>query len=182
MVKNRPNSLRGSASVMSLRSEIQEDAASRRIAELEAQVELLRKASVAPSSLLQHRNESCPNIPYKPADGTYAVDGSSFVESYRRANGTNSWRTVIPQQNVTPTKRSAGLSTMYQEFADMMKTHAPEPEHALKAPEAYTEPFCTFLTTNPTVWHAVDYFETKLQKAGFKKVCPPRPVAELVSC
>jgi len=42
---------------------------------------------------------------------------------------------------------------------------------ALKSPEAYTQPFCDFLTENPTVWHAVSYFETKLEKAGFKKVC-----------
>jgi aminopeptidase I len=42
--------------------------------------------------------------------------------------------------------------------------------NALKSPEAYTQPFCDFLTENPTVWHAVDYFETKLKKAGFKKV------------
>jgi hypothetical protein len=41
---------------------------------------------------------------------------------------------------------------------------------ALKSPEAYTQPFCDFLTENPTVWHAVSYFETKLEKAGFKKV------------
>jgi hypothetical protein len=42
--------------------------------------------------------------------------------------------------------------------------------NALKSPEAYTQPFCDFLTENPTVWHAVDYFEKKLNKAGFKKV------------
>jgi aminopeptidase I len=42
--------------------------------------------------------------------------------------------------------------------------------NALKTPEAYTQPFCDFLTENPTVWHAVDYFERKLEKAGFKKV------------
>lgn len=41
----------------------------------------------------------------------------------------------------------------------------------LKSPEAYCEPFCDFLTENPTVFHAVDYFEQKLSKAGFKKVC-----------
>jgi hypothetical protein len=42
--------------------------------------------------------------------------------------------------------------------------------NALKSPEAYTQPFCDFLTENPTVWHAVAYFEGKLEKAGFKKV------------
>jgi aminopeptidase I len=42
--------------------------------------------------------------------------------------------------------------------------------NALKSPEAYTQPFCDFLTENPTVWHAVSYFEKKLEKAGFRKV------------
>lgn len=42
--------------------------------------------------------------------------------------------------------------------------------NVLKSPEAYTQPFCDFLTDNPTVWHTVNYFETKLEKAGFKKV------------
>lgn len=42
--------------------------------------------------------------------------------------------------------------------------------NALKSPEAYTQPFCDFLTENPTVWHTVTYFEKKLEKAGFKKV------------
>lgn len=45
-------------------------------------------------------------------------------------------------------------------------------ENALKAPEAYTKPFCDFITENPTVFHAVDHFAKKLEKAGFKKVCP----------
>jgi hypothetical protein len=49
-------------------------------------------------------------------------------------------------------------------------TTLPGWENLLKAAEDYTEPFCNFLTNNPTVWHAVDYFEKKLQKAGFKKV------------
>lgn len=43
-------------------------------------------------------------------------------------------------------------------------------ENALKSPEAYTQPFCDFLTENPTVFHAVDYFEKKLEKAGFQKL------------
>jgi hypothetical protein len=43
-------------------------------------------------------------------------------------------------------------------------------DNALKIPEAYTQPFCDFLTENPTVFHAVSHFETKLEKAGFKKV------------
>jgi len=44
-------------------------------------------------------------------------------------------------------------------------------EFKLKSAEEYTQPFCDFLTNNPTVFHAVAYFENRLEKAGFKKVC-----------
>lgn len=37
-------------------------------------------------------------------------------------------------------------------------------------PEDYTKPFCDFLTENPTVFHAVDYFSKKLTDRGFEKV------------
>lgn len=38
------------------------------------------------------------------------------------------------------------------------------------APEKYTKPFTDFLSENPTVFHAVDYFGKKLSDAGFRKV------------
>jgi hypothetical protein len=47
---------------------------------------------------------------------------------------------------------------------------------AVKEPADYTQPFVDFLTENPTVFHAVDYFERKLEDAGFKKVCLPMDV------
>ena len=37
-------------------------------------------------------------------------------------------------------------------------------------PEAFTKPYCDFMTENPTVFHAVDYFKEKLVKAGYKEV------------
>ena len=43
-------------------------------------------------------------------------------------------------------------------------------EFRLKSPEAYTKPFCDFLTENPTIWHTVNYFERRLERAGFVKV------------
>lgn len=41
---------------------------------------------------------------------------------------------------------------------------------AEEKPEAFTKPFCDFLTENPTVFHAVDYFKKKLDYAGFTEV------------
>ncbi|RBQ79448.1 hypothetical protein VDGD_05108 [Verticillium dahliae] len=37
-------------------------------------------------------------------------------------------------------------------------------------PEAYTKPFCDFLTENPTIFHTVAYFKTKLADAGFHEL------------
>jgi hypothetical protein len=45
-----------------------------------------------------------------------------------------------------------------------------EVKHKVIKPEEYTKPFCDFLTENPTVFHAVDYFKTKLEANGFQKV------------
>ena len=41
---------------------------------------------------------------------------------------------------------------------------------SVKSPAEYTQPFCDFLTENPTVFHAVEYFEDRLVKAGYIKV------------
>lgn len=37
-------------------------------------------------------------------------------------------------------------------------------------PEAFTEPFCAFLRDCPTIFHAVDYFKTKMTSLGYKEV------------
>lgn len=37
-------------------------------------------------------------------------------------------------------------------------------------PEAFTKPFTQFLTENPTIFHAVDYFKEKLAAVGFTEV------------
>jgi aminopeptidase I len=37
-------------------------------------------------------------------------------------------------------------------------------------PEAFTKPFCDFLTENPTVFHAVEYFKGKLADVGYVEV------------
>lgn len=38
-------------------------------------------------------------------------------------------------------------------------------------PEAFTKPFCDFISENPTVFHTIDYFKKKLRAAGYKEVC-----------
>lgn len=46
-------------------------------------------------------------------------------------------------------------------------------------PEDFTKPFTDFLTENPTIFHAVDYFKRKLNDAGFEEVCTHSPGALL---
>ncbi len=52
--------------------------------------------------------------------------------------------------------------------------NAPAPSKKVDAkdlkPEDFTKPYCDFMTGYPTVFHAVDYFKTQLQKAGYKEV------------
>jgi aminopeptidase I len=43
----------------------------------------------------------------------------------------------------------------------------PAPEKERFAPEKYTKPYLDFMTNNPTVFHAVDYFERDLRIAGY---------------
>ncbi|KAK4191705.1 putative vacuolar aminopeptidase [Podospora australis] len=37
-------------------------------------------------------------------------------------------------------------------------------------PEAFTKSYCEFMTNNPTVFHAVDYFKAKLTKSGYQEL------------
>lgn len=42
-------------------------------------------------------------------------------------------------------------------------------------PSAYTEPFLSFMTENPTVYHAVDHMSQRLEAKGFIKLSPRDP-------
>lgn len=44
--------------------------------------------------------------------------------------------------------------------------------YRLAKPEAFTKPYCDFMTENPTVFHSVDHFKTKLRSVGYNEVCP----------
>jgi hypothetical protein len=43
-------------------------------------------------------------------------------------------------------------------------------DHKMKGVDDYAEPFINFMTENPTIWHAISYWENKLEKAGYKRV------------
>lgn len=65
-------------------------------------------------------------------------------------------QTPIPELHQSPTKLEPSRKT-----SEEIKT---------VKPEEYTQPFCDFLTQNPTVFHAVDAVAKDLEAAGFKKL------------
>lgn len=76
--------------------------------------------------------------------------------------------------------KSMGTATHGREMIQRSETRGERAK--VLAPEEYTKPFTDFLTQNPTVFHAVDYFGKKLTDAGFQKVrlewcCVPSPVS-----
>ncbi|TEY86570.1 hypothetical protein BOTCAL_0006g00500 [Botryotinia calthae] len=83
----------------------------------------------------------------------------------------------------TKNNATCGAQTLFETFHSTngsliprnLDTRAPNAaKHAtvLKDPEDYAEPFVNFMTENPTVWHAIQYWETKLEDAGFTKLSP----------
>ncbi|KAK3308775.1 peptidase M18 [Chaetomium strumarium] len=74
--------------------------------------------------------------------------------------------------------RSSNLSlhslAMEQSMAMRMSSAAEVIDNKMDAkdlkPEAFTKAYLDFMTENPTVFHAVDYFKEKLLKAGYKEL------------
>lgn len=54
--------------------------------------------------------------------------------------------------------------------------------YRLAKPEAFTKPYCEFMTENPTIFHAVDHFKAKLQSVGYSEVRAPLDCVMRVWC
>lgn len=69
---------------------------------------------------------------------------------------------LTPRQRVVATSSGRGLTVSSSDCCIcQMKT---------LTPESFTKPFCQFLTDNPTIFHAVDYFKEKMNAVGFTEV------------
>lgn len=70
--------------------------------------------------------------------------------------------------------RSSNLSLRSAAMEQSMTMRAEQVDNTVDAkdlkPEAFTKPYVEFMTENPTVFHAVDYFKEKLCKSGYKEV------------
>ncbi|KAI9791585.1 MAG: hypothetical protein M1816_003671 [Peltula sp. TS41687] len=62
-------------------------------------------------------------------------------------------------------KKSATLAEIFA-----ARTGSPDTPAAEMDPSKYTEPFITFMTENPTVYHAVAYYANRLKRSGFTKL------------
>jgi aminopeptidase I len=200
MVKNGPNSLRNSTSNLSLRPSTAESQATRQhIANLEARIAVLQARddteSVATTRESARLLSPLPPLFSALTNGEYALylwNSESQLLS-RTANDeyipSRHSGVSLPLRELSPWAErdvNDGVEepekSLFQKYNEALLEQHQKPKrslitkglvregNALKSPEAYTQPFCDFLTENPTVWHAVDYFEKKLEKAGFRKV------------
>ncbi|CAG8972776.1 hypothetical protein HYALB_00006868 [Hymenoscyphus albidus] len=123
-------------------------------------------------------------VMYKRANGTFGVYRNEFgmpvftnsdpstslppgkLQTVDAEMGRKIATTVVKQRELMAqqARSAAGNASTYR-----LPPHLAH-KSPLKSPEEYTQPFCDFLTENPTVWHAVDYFEKKLTVAGFEKL------------
>ncbi|KAF7868436.1 hypothetical protein EAF04_004968 [Stromatinia cepivora] len=92
-------------------------------------------------------------------------NGSSSIETGN--DTTSGGQTLFEQYRENLQKNSLIANGLRTEEAKIAKE-----ETRLKEPEDYAEPFINFMTENPTVWHAIQYWENKLEKAGFSKLSP----------
>ena len=96
----------------------------------------------------------------EPQAPSTAGDGRSLFEKYKEAYDKDAIISGIGRQGL-PSSNFLAESASKAKKAEASQ---------LKKPEEYTQPFLDFMNENPTVFHAVAYFEEKLGKAGFKKV------------
>lgn len=185
MVKNGPNSVRHSTSTLSLRPSTAESQSRQQIADLEARIAALmrlqedaERATVRESTTARHQlprpvfcDSRSPNV---------RADNPEWDP--RESIGPR-LRAYAERRAIEKEEENQQSKSLFEKYNETLQEQHQRPkgslitkglireENSLKSPEAYTQPFCDFLTENPTVWHAVDYFQKKLEKAGFKKVC-----------
>lgn len=107
----------------------------------------------------------------KKADGAYFRSNSGLLEEYSKRAGQITealWTPMLyPRQPPTEdTKNSNNALNLNRQRGAVPLISREGPG----APETYTKPFTTFLTENPTVFHAVKYFADKLVDAGYTKL------------
>ncbi|CZT50441.1 related to vacuolar aspartyl aminopeptidase Lap4 [Rhynchosporium secalis] len=118
-------------------------------------------------------------LPYIAGDAPIGETMEEMIHRYRRSV-EDSMQQMRQESNALEDtfQGKSGCKSLFEKFnesrqfprASLISNGLKREGSTLKAPEAYCQPFCDFLSGNPTVFHAVDYFESKLEKAGFTKL------------
>lgn len=187
MVKNGPNSLRSSVSSISLRTSALDQVARQRATELQEENYALKRQLETLSQQLHTSPASPPaaeplqtSRPLRDFDPELNPHIDSAEMGGRVPLHELSKNQPIKEDVISLDGVPAEMRSLFQKYNDSMAElvqqsrgslpHIVPQQHTLKSPEAYTRPFCDFLTDNPTVWHTVAHFEKRLDAAGFKKV------------
>ncbi|KUJ17828.1 putative vacuolar aspartyl aminopeptidase Lap4 [Mollisia scopiformis] len=144
-------------------------------AEDQAQLRSLQNQRIKDVERLQRETTSSA-LSQRFAPGAQSTADQVSLE-YKRADGS-----TRPRDLLILFPDEVQNKSLFEKYNDTLREHLLKPKRSLitkalgsegstlKSPEAYAQPFCSFLTENPTVFHAVDYFEKKLDSAGFKKL------------
>lgn len=112
--------------------------------------------------------------------------GSAFSPHVSLPSSNSNPILHLTQYHINPTmtrKHASGLdrpwaaqmSAQLPEYAhahptSAPKTPAPAPAAASFRPEDYSKPYCEFMTSNPTIFHAVKSFSRQLEQHGYKQL------------
>lgn len=122
------------------------------------------------------RANTTASLPYrrKPADVT--------VRAWTREQLRNRHSVAVPYANLIDLDEDANMPRQQQQNPPPVppkipevpvQAMAPEPQMPAKSkarPEDYTKPFLDFMTSNPTVFHAVEAVAHDLEKDGYKEL------------
>ncbi|KAM3083623.1 vacuolar aminopeptidase 1, variant 2 [Clarireedia jacksonii] len=89
-----------------------------------------------------------------------STTGYRAPSSEKDADSTSGGRTLFERYNETV--QAPGKS--------LIGNGLKKDDYAIKDVDDYAEPFINFMTENPTIWHAIAYWENKLEKAGYKRL------------
>lgn len=137
-----------------------------------------RKPGGWPEQHRQHSSDSTPaQRPQAPRD---LQDGSqaSFPNHHLPTRDSSSSSFIqLPPLSIERLAELRELSTEYvQRTKSLLSEARAAPDSSIYrtsfTPETFTKPFCQFLTENPTIFHAVDYFKEKLGDVGFVEASP----------
>ncbi|CAD6446964.1 2f9514fa-c3ba-4483-9593-6ee7207d7e06 [Sclerotinia trifoliorum] len=152
----------------------------------------------------EHENQRVQNLETYQVEEQNALERMSSLDNPTNSKGAQSsmevdnapdetlYETMKKSNGPSSIKTASGIETshetLFREYCEYLERNSlaakaiiakrakiAKEETRLKGAGDYAEPFINFMTENPTVWHAIQYWENKLEKAGFSKLSPREP-------